>query len=188
MRPIDEKYLSELSKLQDTYTKAARLEDAVLIANEIKRIKARLGMPDTPNTPTLVAPPASPAVASASGKDMTITIPANSPNGYRLGGIQRGDTITLQYVGGKWKDHGGIATENPDDAKAEGNSRLVIAEAPDVSGLPGRVIKEVPTDTISKPFTYVMQTTRSDVVLRILSNSQRKENPGSVIYKMKLVR
>lgn len=190
VRPIDEKYLTELTKLQDTYTKAAKLEDAVLVANEIKRMKERLGEPVAPGGPALVAPTTPAAALGGSGQEVTVNIVPNDPNGYRLGGVKRGDTITLQYVSGKWKGKGTIASENPDDPKASygEDDRLVIAEAADANGNEGKVIKVVPPETATTPFVYVMQTSRNDVVLRINVGSQRKQNPGYVSYKMKLVR
>ena len=185
-RPIDEKYLAELVKMQDTYTKAAKLEEAVAVSNEIKGMKERLSVTTKPgSSPQAVA--ASPKAAS---KEKNVTIPANDPNGYRIGAVKRGDVLTLEYVGGKWKSKGGIATESPDDPKATygEEDRLVIAEAADASGEPGKVITVVPADTALKPFSYLVQTSRNDVVLRISTNSARKENPGEVIYKLKFGR
>ena len=192
-RPIDEKYLAELGKLQDTYTKAAKLNEALAIATEIKTVKERMGLPPAASAPAMAVAPTPAAVkppATTDGREATVAILANTPDGYRLGGVKRGDTITLEYVSGKWKSKGGIATENPDDPKAAygEDDRLVIAEAASPEGVPGKVIKVVPPETSLKPFTYLMQTSRDDVVLRIHSNSDRKENPGSVTYKLKLVR
>ncbi len=189
-RPVDEKYLAELVKLQNSYTRAAKLQEAVVVANEIKAMKERLGLPIAPHAPKLAPAAASDKAAKTDSQDVTVTIPANNPNGYRIGGVTKGDTLTLQFVDGKWKSQGGIATENPDNPKATygENDRLVIAEPADASGAPGKVIKIVPPDTASTPFVYVIQTSRTDVVLRINNNSDRKENPGTVTYKMKLVR
>jgi hypothetical protein len=150
-----------------------------------------MGLAGTPKSSTqaVAATPSKPAVPPG-GQDTTITITANSPNGYRIGAVKRGDTITLEYVTGKWKSKGGIATENPDDPKATygDDDRLVIAEAMDASGAPGKLITLVPPETTLKPFTYLVQTSRNDVVLRINANSSRTENPGAVTYKLKLVR
>ncbi len=182
-RPLDERYLAELVKLQDTYTKAAKLEEALAVSNEIKGMKARMGLP-TKSKPSTQAAPA----ASTQETSTNITISPNTPNGYRIGAVKKGDTITLEYTGGKWKSRGGIATESPDDPNAtyKEEDRVVIAEPADASGTPGKVIAIVPAETASKPFTYLVQTSRAEVVLRINTNSERKENPGSVTYKLKL--
>lgn len=113
-------------------------------------------------------------------------IPANDPSGFKLGPVRRGDHLTLTYVSGLWKDHGGIATENPDAPRDE-KDQLVIA-APAQKGLPGSLIKIVPGGTAQKPFVYEVQTDREEIVLRINSNSQVKKNPGEVVYKVMLTR
>jgi hypothetical protein len=121
--------------------------------------------------------------------DSEVTIPANSPNGYRLGPVKQGDTLTLQYVKGLWKAWGHVATEDPDGRRSErGNeSRLVLA-GPAQSGRPGPLIAIVPHGTVEKPFTYVFPSDRDEVVLRIHSNSDIQHNPGKVTYKVKLTR
>lgn len=183
-RPLDEKYLAELVKLQGTYTKAAKLQEALAVADEIKGMKERM---DLAGKSKSSGHPAS-STAAKGAKETTVTIPANTPNGYRLGAVQRGDTITLVYVSGKWKSRGGSATETPDDPKATYGEadRLVIAEAADASGAPGKVIAIVSPETTLKPFTHLVQESCSEVVLRININSERKENPGEVIYKLKV--
>lgn len=191
-RPLDEKYLAELVKLQASYTRAAKLDEALAVANEIKGIKERLGLAAksksaAQGTPT-PATPTKPAGAPPGGQETTITISANDPNAYRIGAVKKGDTITLAYVSGKWKSKGGIATESPDDPKAtyKDDDRVVIAEPATESGAAGKVIAIVPPETSLKSFTYLVQTSRPEVVLRINTNSERKENPGTVTYKLTL--
>ncbi len=185
-RPLDEKYLAELLKLQDTYTKAAKLEEALVIANEIKGMKERLGLGGKSTTSSRTVSTSS--SSSSGSKETIVTIPANDPNGRRIGAVKKGDTISLEYVTGKWKSKGGIATENPDDPKAtyKDDDRLVIAEPADDKGMPGKVLAIVDPETTLKPFTYLVQTSRPEVVLRINTNSERKENPGEVTYKLKV--
>ncbi len=182
VKPLSETYLAELTKLRDTYTKAAKLDEAVKIAEEIKHVRERLG---------LITAPAGEARAEApvAGQELRITIPANDPNGYRIGAVKRGDEITLQYIEGMWKNHGGIATANPDDPKVDGGdeNRLAIARGA-VNGAPGELIKLVPGDTRKKIFRFIFPTSREEVVLRINTNSDRKQNPGAVVYSMKLTR
>lgn len=188
VRPLTETYIAELMKVQDSYTKAGKLDEAVAIANEVKVMKQRLGVFEAPQA-SPSSPAAPPVTAAPAGQALRVTIPANDPNGYRIGAVKRGDTITLQYVEGMWKDHGGIATANPDEAKIDGGeeNRLVIARG-SVNGAPGDLIKLVPAETRKKAFVYVFQTSRDDVVLRINTNSDRKQNPGAVTYTMTLKR
>lgn len=185
MRPLTETYISELTKVKDSYTKAGKLDEAVRVDTEIKVMKERLGAYE----PLRTSPGSSGSSPTTASKVARVTIPANNPNGYRIGAVKRGDTITLQYVEGMWKDHGGIATANPDDPKVDGGeeNRLVIAQAA-VNGTPGDLIKVVPGDTRKEAFVYVFQTSREEVVLRINANSDRKQNPGSVVYSMTLKR
>jgi len=121
--------------------------------------------------------------------DSRVTIPANSPDGYRLPPLRQGDVITLQYVDGLWKGSGHIPTENPDKPNLEhgDQSRLVIARGA-TKGKPGVVLAMVPPETTVKPFTYIVQTTRADVILRIHKNSDNERNPGSVTYYVTITR
>lgn len=117
----------------------------------------------------------------------TVSISANSPNGYRIGPVHKGDTITLQYVSGLWKDHPQMATENP-DAKIpgyDGAEQLVIAHGAK-GNRAGDIIQIVPGETISRPFSFSFPQDIDDVVLRIHSHSDHKDNPGEVKYKLGL--
>ncbi|WP_395741999.1 hypothetical protein [Prosthecobacter sp.] len=187
-RPIDEKYLAELVKLQATYTKAAKLDEALAVANEIKGMKERMGLSEKSKgaASSTSGAAVSTKPAAAAGGQETVTIAANTPNGYRIGAVKKGDVITLEYVSGKWKSKGGISSENPDDPNAsyKDDDRVVIAEPAGADGSPGKMIVLVPPGTTLKPFTYLVQTSRPEVVLRINNNSDRKENPGSVVYKL----
>jgi hypothetical protein len=128
-----------------------------------------------------------PPVGQSVVLDKRVTVPANDSNGYPIGPVQNGDTITLQYVSGLWKEHGGIATENPDEKVPGygGAESLVIANGAR-DGLPGAIIKIVPGETAATPFSFVFPAGHDAVVLRIHSNSERKQNPGSVVYDLKI--
>ena len=121
--------------------------------------------------------------------DSEVTIPANSPNGYRLGPVKQGDTLTLQYVKGLWKAYGHIATEDPDSRRtAHGDECRLVLAGPAQGGRPGPLIATVPPNTAEKPFIYVFPSDRAEVVLRIHTNSDVQHNPGKVTYKVKLTR
>lgn len=116
------------------------------------------------------------------------TIAANSPAGFKLGPVKQGDVITLVYLEGKWKGHGHIPTENPDTTMdSDDESRLVIARGPK-GNKPGDVIVVVARETTVKPFVYTVATSRDDLVLRINKNSDNKNNPGSVVYRVTITR
>lgn len=120
--------------------------------------------------------------------ETSATIPANSLGGFKIGAVKQGDIITLQYVEGTWKGHGHSPTENPDTTNdSDDESRLVIARGPKGKKA-GDVIVMVPRDTVVKPYAYTVATTRDDVVLRINKNSDNKDNPGKVVYKVTVTR
>ncbi len=182
IKPLAETFLVELSKLQESYLKADKLDAAMKVAAEIKIIKEKINV-----VATVV--PALSVIQSKQSEEKQVTIAANDMNGFFIGSVKRGDSITLQYTGGLWKHNGNIPTANPDDPDVQDGdlNRLVIARAP-AKGVPGDVLKIVPPGTARKAFTFVFPTTRDDVILRINDGSNRKQNPGAVTYSMKLVR
>jgi hypothetical protein len=179
VRPLTDAYAKELARLRDTYMRSNRLNDAVQVDEEIKLVTQKLG--------SMVG-----AAPSTTGHRSVVletkaTIPANSAGGFKIGAVRQGDVITLQYVEGLWKGHGGIASDNPDDQLKDDESRLAIARGP-VKDKPGDVIAIVPGDTTKKAYSFTFPTTREDVVLRIHKNSDNKKNPGSVVYQVTLMR
>ncbi len=181
MKPVSETYVVELKKLRDQYTKSGKLDEANAVQTEITLISNQLNVMAT--NPTL-----------GLGGDMkvletTAVIPAAAPGGFKLPPLRRGDKITVSYVSGLWKCDGNIASENPDAVVTERGDRvrLVLAEGPK-GKVPGSIIKMVPPGTKEKPFTYLVQTTRDDVVLRIHSGSDNPKSPGSVTYTVKISR
>jgi hypothetical protein len=182
IKPLAETYVTELSKLQETSIKNGKLDDALKIAAEIKIVKEKLQVVST-------EVPAVSLLHPKQSEEKLVTIAANDMNGFLIGSVKRGDSITLQYSGGLWKHNGNIASANPDDPNVQDGdlNRLVIARAP-VKGKPGDVTKIVPAETTKKAFTFIFPTTRDDMILRINDGSDRKQNPGAVTYSMKLTR
>lgn len=177
-QPINQTYLAELAKLRDTYTREAMLEAANKVQAEIDAITAE------------IAAPALPAALPSARKapEVLIAIPANKVTGYTIGPVKKGTVITLSYVSGRWKDHGQLATDNPDALVIEtGNScRLVIADGR-FKTQPGPVLTMVPAGTASTPFSYTFIEDQQNVVLRINEDSRDYDgNPGAVTYKLKL--
>ncbi len=118
-------------------------------------------------------------------KGEVIEIPANSDQAYVIGRLPARSVIYLQYVGGRWKSWGKLATASPDDPKAErGNQvRLAIAEVPPSGGQ--RVLAVVPPNTRTEPFFYVTNRDLEKVVLRINADGKvLQTNPGSVKYRI----
>ena len=181
MKPVSETYVAELKRLRDQYTKGAKLDEATAVQAEITLITEQLAAMAT--SPTLALG------GAVSLLETTAVIPAAAPGGFKLPPLRRGDKITLSYVSGLWKCDGNIASVNPDEEVTErgDRARLVLAEGPK-NRVPGGIIKMVPPGTKGKPFTYLVQTTRDDVVLRIHSGSDNPKAPGSVTYTVKIVR
>jgi hypothetical protein len=114
-------------------------------------------------------------------------IPASDPNGFRIGAVQKGDVITLTYVGGKWKNDGNVPSEDPDvSGSSRGEAiRLVLSRGTKTSNA-GPMISVVRPGTANKPFVFTFPMDQDDVVLRI--NTGTKNSPGTVIYNVKLAR
>lgn len=184
VKPLSETYLAELKKMRDTFTKSGKLDEANAVQAEI-----------TAMTEKLNAAAAGGAIAMGAGQltilETAAVIPANSTAGFKLPPLRKGDLITLSYVSGKWKCDGNIASDDPDAQVTErgDRTRLVLAEGPKNNNKsPGNIIRMVPGGTKDKPFTYVVQTTRDDAILRIHSGSENPKSPGAVTYTVKIVR
>ena len=180
-KPLSETYLAELQKLRDHYTKSGKLDEANAAQAEITLIASKLSAMTT--APELALG------TEIKVLETTAVIPAASPEGFKLPPVRRGDKIVLSYVSGLWKCDGNIASVNPDEEVTErgDRARLVLAEGPK-NKVPGGIIKMVPPGTKDKPFTYLVQTTRDDVVLRIHSGSDNPKSPGAVTYTVKIMR
>jgi hypothetical protein len=182
-KPLSETYLNELKKLRDQFTRGGKLEEANAVQAEITVISEKLNVMSTAATSGQVL------AGDVKVLETTAVIPAASPEGFKLPPLRRGDKITLSYVSGLWKCDGNIASVNPDEEVTErgDRARLVLAEGPK-NKVPGSIIKMVPPGTKDKPFSYLVQTTRDDVVLRIHSGSDNPKSPGAVTYTVKISR
>jgi hypothetical protein len=206
VRPLTQSYIQELGRLRDKYTATNRAAEAQQVELEIKFMTDKIAAGDktAPGSAVAVARPTAelhPATGPASAvladshrvlvADARAKVPANSPDGYPLGALHKGDVVTLQYLDGMWKAYGHIASESPDMVVQErghqDDSRLVIARA-STNGKPGAVIALVPPLTAKTPFTFAVPEDRSDLVLRIHKNSENKANPGVVTYSVKILR
>lgn len=177
VRPDAQTYLEELKRMRDKFSRDARLEDALAMQKEIDLVESKLSLGGAG------------AGAQVTVLETLAVIPANSMEGFKLGAVRKGDVISLTYVSGQWKSDVTIPSDNPDAAQTErgDKTRLAIAEAPK-DGKPGKVVKMVPAHTQSTPFQSVVQTSRDNVVLRILYGGDNPKAPGAVTYKVKITR
>ena len=129
-------------------------------------------------------PPANQPASKTMTQGEVVTLAANNPAAYEIGALKKGSTVTLQYVDGKWKEHGRKATDSPDTPGTNGNSALVIAEKGE-GDAPGEIIATVPTGTEAEPFVYRAEKDIPNAVLRIKGAGQDfKSYPGSVKYRV----
>lgn len=186
---LNQVYLDKLKAIQEKYTKEGNLETALAIKAEIDRVtlesQEMLGeaasLPqNTDKAPTLAL------VANVATE---ITIEAKNEDGVTLGNLKKGDTITLQYVSGKWKSHGSLASENPDAAViSHGDDNRIGLFSKKVASSRPRLLTLVPAGTITKPFTFVVPDDFAAIVLRINidPDNEWKSNPGSVVYRVQV--
>ncbi len=101
--------------------------------------------------------------------DEIAAITAKKEHGYLIGKVAKGETITLQYVSGKWKAWGRYATQSPDEPVQERGDqcRLAICEAPEET--PTKVLAVVPSGTGTRPYTWAADRDYEKIVLRINS-------------------
>lgn len=175
LAPVKETYVAELDKLRVHYASTGNLGAALAAEAEMQAVQSRNASPESTGNGTVF--------------EGIVTIPANSPAGFTLGPLQAGDTLTLSYMGGLWKNMGKLATENPDAVITEkgDSSRLVLA-GPPVDGKEGPLLQMVPAQTAATPFSYTLPSAMDALVLRIRDNSTSASNPGFVTYKVTLVR
>jgi len=137
-------------------------------------------------TPAAVA---SGLVSAKTSLSLRAVITANSPDAFRIEDVRKGTKITFQFIGGKWKSFGRIATENPDVAVSErGDACRLVVALPSQNGVAGSVLAMVPPETQQKPFVFEAAADYPKVVLRINDEDNTYENnPGSVEYAVKIV-
>ena len=140
---------------------------------------------------TRSAPPgAKPAMGMGAQpvRQVKAEVPANSANGFPVGDVRKGTRISIQYVGGKWKDHGRIAQWNPDgeDQKIGNSNRLCIA-MPAADGKPGETLAIVPAGSSKRPFVFEADKDYPGLVLRINDDDDFEGNPGKTEWNVKIV-
>lgn len=177
-----------LSSCRNRNTPTSRYYDygfrCVLVVHDSKTLGNNTAPPAS--VPTAQQnPPMSGAIVLPNSS--VVKVRPNSPNGYDLGAVAKGELLTLRYLSGKWKSYGRIATESPDSLEQERGdktmeSMLVVAEPAGPEEMPGSIIAVVQPRTETAPFQYISDKDYPRLVLRVLANSRRKENPGEVAY------
>jgi hypothetical protein len=139
--------------------------------------------PEWKQAPAEAAPLATEPASPAVGKELNVTIAANSVDGYDLGPIHAKTTITLEYRRGRWKSWGRRATSNPDAEDTEGGDRCrLVISLPAVDGKAGAVVQMVPSGTANSPFLWRAEKDYDSLVLRI--NDATGKGPGKVEYRV----
>jgi hypothetical protein len=161
---VKQALVKDLTKLQETYTKKGNLDASNGIKAEVDKLQEYI------EKVTLEA-------KNETVKD--ITIDGTAKNGALVGDVTVGQTVTLQYVSGRWKSWGNQATECPDTATQErGNACRVAILIND------KPVTIIPAGTTTKPFQYKVPA-NGKMTLRINDeDGDWASNPaGSVIYK-----
>lgn len=185
---LNQRYLESLKSIQEGYTRAGHLDQAVAIKAEMDRILAEVaelkgGSPTTP------APADTSAAPIPEGEVISLTIEAKNEEGVPLPQLKKGDQIVLQYQSGAWKSHGVLGTEKPDAerlAHGDANRLAIFSKKSQVAKL--RALAMVPPGTAEKPFEFTVPDDFYSIVLRINDDPDGswEGNPGSVVYRVQI--
>jgi hypothetical protein len=179
--PVVQNYLAELTRLRASLAKAANLEAANKVQEEIDATYQGLAFKSETPLPQAAAP-------KEDTQEKRVSIPANDVNGFKIGPLKKGSVITVSFVGGGWKPDGKVASDSPEVERPERGekSRLVIANGR-YKTQAGPVLAVVPAGTSIKPYSYTLTADVENVVLRINEDGNNyADNPGSVTYKLKV--
>ena len=111
-------------------------------------------------------------------------------DGYPIGDLKTGTKISFQYVGGKWKYHGHIASEYADEEKDEDGNRCMSSRpgpCPRRKYKVGEIIASVVPAATKRSQVYVChgdRTPAGGVILRIKGNGDTFSGPGEADYKI----
>jgi hypothetical protein len=114
------------------------------------------------------------------------TIPAGSADGVSIGIVQAGDTIEIQYLGGKWSEWCTSPVQSPDaESGTKRENRLRLCKG--TKG--GQVLSVIPGGTRDNPFRYMVdEDDAGKLVLRINDPQEGSwNNIGSTRYSVKII-
>jgi hypothetical protein len=162
-QPLKTKYLSDLGRLRETYTRAGKLNEALAVENEVRSLTGQSALPMA-------------AVTSEAASKQTITI-SSRDGGTALGPAKKGQRLRVQYVDGEWTTTGGQPV-SPD------NAPHAFAKVAVVGVVAGKeeVIMMLPNGTKQRPFTDDFKKDYDQVYLRI-NDHTKDDNSGDVTYK-----
>jgi hypothetical protein len=130
-----------------------------------------------------------PAPAGAPAPAGVMELTAKSERGASVGPMKSGQVLRLQYVSGKWKAWGNLATASPDDPneRERGDAnRLAIVSAPASGDV--ETLAVVPAGTAANAFEFIAPRDLENVALRINDkDGDWSKNPdGRVTYRVQL--
>lgn len=127
-------------------------------------------------------------LSSFRGKKVTVT--SKNPVGYTVGPVKQGDVITLQYVSGKWKTWGGIASASPDDENVAGGDKCRMGICALFPNNDLQKLTLVPGLTANNPFSWTADKDYEKIILQINDDDgDFTSNPDKdVTYDMSIER
>jgi hypothetical protein len=188
LRPARQAYAQKLDTLMKRFGAAGRIDDAALVQTELEAVRrtADLGAASSGGFLTTWKRPDETVAREMIGKGEVLPISSRREDAYVIGRLPMRAVIYVQYVEGKWKASGKIASDSPDDPRAQYKelSRLAIVNKP-ASGR-SKVIALVPPNTKDEPYFYVADHELENVMLRINDNDgDFTKNPdGGVKYRV----
>lgn len=179
---LNERYLAKLKELLVAHTRSGALNPALAIRAEIARIEEENTFLESEGPPPLGSRP-----AETGPQPALVAIDASAERGSPLADAATGDTVTLRYVSGKWKNHGVLASENPDGASVQrGDENRLAIFGRKVGATRPAHLAIVPPDTENTPFEFVVPSGYKEIFLRLNEDPDGKwqANPGKVVYEV----
>ncbi len=179
---LNERYLAKLNELLVAHTRSGALNPALAIRAEIARIEEENTFLKKEGPPPLGSRP-----EQTGPQPALVAIEASAERGSPLADAATGDKVTLRYVSGKWKNHGVLASENPDGPSIQrGNENRLAIFGRKIGATRPVHLAIVPPDTENTPFEFVVPPGYKEIFLRLNEDpdDQWKENPGKVVYEV----
>ncbi|MFN3153320.1 hypothetical protein [Bremerella sp.] len=96
-----------------------------------------------------------------------VKITAKDPVGYVVGPMNKGDVLKLQYVSGKWKTWGGLATASPDDQIPAGGNKCRMGICALFPNNDLQKLTLVPGQTVNNPFSWTADRAYDKIILQV---------------------